>query len=51
MNIYDTKFISYRHPFITIETTVSEGSYIRSFYSNILEKLNTNWNFVLFRKN
>ncbi len=41
MHIYDTKFISYRHPFITIETTVSEGSYIRSFAQILLEKLNT----------
>ena len=41
MNIYDTKFISYRHPFITIETTVSEGSYIRSFAQLLLEKLGT----------
>jgi tRNA pseudouridine55 synthase len=40
MHIYDTKFISYRHPFITIETTVSEGSYIRSFAQILLEKLN-----------
>ena len=39
MNIYNTKFISYRHPFITIETTVSEGSYIRSFAQILLEKL------------
>ena len=41
MNIYNTKFISYRHPFITIETTVSEGSYIRSFAQILLEKLGT----------
>ncbi|AXX90766.1 tRNA pseudouridine(55) synthase TruB [Arcobacter suis] len=41
MNIYDTKIISYRHPFITIETTVSEGSYIRSFAQILLEKLGT----------
>ena len=41
MNIYDTKFISYRHPCITIETTVSEGSYIRSFAQILLEKLGT----------
>ena len=41
MNIYNTKFISYRHPFITFETTVSEGSYIRSFAQILLEKLNT----------
>ena len=41
MNIYNTKFISYRHPFITFETTVSEGSYIRSFAQILLEKLVT----------
>ena len=40
MNIYETKFISYRHPFITFETTVSEGSYIRSYAQILLEKLN-----------
>jgi tRNA pseudouridine55 synthase len=28
--IYTTKFISYCHPFITFEATVSEGTYIRS---------------------
>ncbi len=39
MNIYNTKFISYRHPFITFETTVSEGSYIRSYAQILLEKL------------
>ena len=41
MNIYNTKFISYRHPFITFETTVSEGSYIRSYAQILLEKLGT----------
>ena len=41
MNIYNTKFMSYRHPFITFETTVSEGSYIRSFAQILLEKLRT----------
>lgn len=41
MHIYDTKFISYIHPFITIETTVSEGSYIRSFAQILLGKLGT----------
>ncbi|RXJ87411.1 tRNA pseudouridine(55) synthase TruB [Arcobacter sp. CECT 8985] len=30
MTIYDIKLISYNHPFITFESTVSEGSYIRS---------------------
>lgn len=39
MHIYDTKFLLYRHPFITIEVTVSEGSYIRSFAQILLEKL------------
>lgn len=28
--IYETRFISYCHPFITFEATVSEGTYIRS---------------------
>ena len=41
MNIYSTNFISYRHPFITFEVTVSEGSYIRSFAQILLEKLET----------
>ena len=40
MNVYNTKFISYRHPFITIEVTVSEGTYVRSFAQILLEKLN-----------
>ena len=38
MKVYDTKFISYRHPFITFEATVSEGSYIRSLAQILLEK-------------
>ena len=41
MHIYSTKFISYRHPFITFETTVSEGSYIRSFAQILIKKLNS----------
>lgn len=40
MKIYETKFISYKHPFITFEATVSEGSYIRSLAQILLEKLN-----------
>lgn len=40
MSIYNTKFISYNHPFITFEATVSEGSYIRSLAQILLEKLN-----------
>jgi tRNA pseudouridine55 synthase len=39
MNVYNTKFISYRHPFITFEVTVSEGTYVRSFAQVLLEKL------------
>lgn len=38
MTIYDTKFISYRHPFITFEASVSEGSYIRSLAQILLSK-------------
>ena len=40
MKIYDTKFISYNHPFITFESTVSEGSYIRSLAQILLNRLN-----------
>lgn len=40
MEIFDTKFISYNHPFITFESTVSEGSYIRSLAQILLEKIN-----------
>ena len=39
MQIFDTKFISYKHPFITFEASVSEGSYIRSLAQILLEKL------------
>ncbi|MGB6328438.1 MAG: tRNA pseudouridine(55) synthase TruB [Halarcobacter sp.] len=38
MTIYETKFISYRHPFITFEASVSEGSYIRSLAQILLSK-------------
>ncbi|MBS9782582.1 MAG: tRNA pseudouridine(55) synthase TruB, partial [Arcobacter sp.] len=30
MEVYETKFIRYNHPFISFEASVSEGSYIRS---------------------
>ncbi|NVJ52165.1 MAG: tRNA pseudouridine(55) synthase TruB [Campylobacteraceae bacterium] len=40
MEIFTTKFVSYNHPFITFEATVSEGSYIRSLAQILLEKLN-----------
>ena len=39
MNILDTKFLSYSHPFITFEATVSEGSYIRSLAQELLKPL------------
>lgn len=41
MHVYETKFISYKHPFITFDITVSEGSYIRSYAQIVLEKLNS----------
>ncbi len=40
MKVFDTKFISYNHPFITFEASVSEGSYIRSLAQILLENLN-----------
>lgn len=40
MTVFETKFISYSHPFITLEATVSEGSYIRSLAQVLLQKLN-----------
>ncbi|WP_419763810.1 MAG: tRNA pseudouridine(55) synthase TruB [Arcobacter sp.] len=40
MKVFDTKFISYNHPFITFEASVSEGSYIRSLAQILLESLN-----------
>lgn len=40
--IYDIKLITYNHPFINFEATVSEGTYIRSLGSLICEKLKVN---------
>jgi tRNA pseudouridine55 synthase len=37
--IYETKLISYCHPFITFEATVSEGTYIRSLGLLLANKL------------
>jgi tRNA pseudouridine55 synthase len=37
--IYDIKLISYNHPFVHFEATVSEGSYIRSLGHLIADKL------------
>jgi tRNA pseudouridine55 synthase len=39
MNIVDTKLITYNHPFITFESTVSEGSYIRSLAQILCDRL------------
>jgi tRNA pseudouridine55 synthase len=39
MTVIDTKFISYSHPFITFEATVSEGSYIRSLAQILAQRL------------
>ncbi len=41
MTIVDTKFISYSHPFITFESSVSEGSYIRSLAQILAQKLDS----------
>lgn len=37
--IYETKLISYCHPFVTFEATVSEGTYIRSLGLIIAKRL------------
>lgn len=39
MNVFDIKFLSYNHPFISFEASVSEGSYIRSLAQVLLQKL------------
>ena len=38
--IYNINLICYNHPFVTIDISVSKGSYIRSIASIILEQLN-----------
>jgi len=37
--IYESKLINYSHPFVTFETTVSEGTYIRSLGRIISQRL------------
>jgi tRNA pseudouridine55 synthase len=37
--IYEAKLLHYRHPFVTFEATVSEGTYIRSLGRMIAQKL------------
>jgi len=39
MHVFNTKFIHYRHPYITFESSVSEGSYIRSLAQVLVENL------------
>jgi tRNA pseudouridine55 synthase len=39
-HIFDINFLSYCHPFITFDITVSEGSYIRSIAQVLLDRLN-----------
>ncbi len=39
--IYDVKLLSYTHPYINFDISVSEGSYIRSIGAIIAEKLGT----------
>jgi tRNA pseudouridine55 synthase len=39
MHILNTQFISYSHPFIVFEATVSEGSYIRSLAQILAQRL------------
>lgn len=40
MQVYEAKILSYMHPFLTIQLSVSEGSYIRSFAQILASKLN-----------
>lgn len=42
MSIYNCKILSYMHPFLTIEISVSEGSYIRSYAELFAQKLGIN---------
>lgn len=39
MSVYSLRLLNYSHPFVTFETTVSEGAYIRSLGKMIAEKL------------
>ena len=39
--IFDIKLLSYEHPFITFEVSISEGGYIRSIAQIITDKLQT----------
>lgn len=39
MEVFETKFLSYRHPFVKFEATVSEGAYVRSLAQILLQKI------------
>lgn len=39
MKVFDIEFISYRHPFVCFEVSVSEGAYIRSLAQIFLKKI------------
>ncbi len=41
MRVSDITFLSYSHPFITFEATVSEGAYIRSLAQILVKSLNS----------
>ncbi len=40
--IYETRLIHYRHPFVTFEADVSEGTYIRSLAAAVAKRLGCN---------
>lgn len=42
MDIYNIQFLSYCHPFVSFEVSVSEGSYVRSIGEMIAQRLGTN---------
>ena len=46
INVYDIKLISYNHPIIKFEATVSRGTYIRVLANDIAHDLNTEGHLV-----
>jgi len=41
MKVFKTKFLAYKHPFLSFEVSVSQGSYVRSFAQILCEGLKT----------
>jgi len=39
VEVYDVEFIGYRHPFVTFDVGVSEGTYVRSLGKSVAAKL------------